>query len=267
MTGQSININILAQIIPGALLPGKPLVNMIFKAYSVQTMSEALGFVQDLKLGHYIKAPPRATFVVQITATILAAFVQVSVKQWLFSAVPDICSPDQERFLICPHNQVFFTASTIWSALCAIYIFICSISCRGLIGPSRQFGTQSIYHPQLYALAIGAFLPLPFWLWQRKFPQTRLKYVNIPVLLTGIGFIPPATGINYSSWFAVAFIFQWWIRTRHFAWWSKFNYVSDLLSFVLSFGAEPNQVTSAALDSGTSIAVLVIFFCLQVSTC
>ncbi|KZT40466.1 OPT superfamily oligopeptide transporter [Sistotremastrum suecicum HHB10207 ss-3] len=230
MTGQSININILAQIIPGALLPGKPLVNMIFKAYSVQTMSEALGFVQDLKLGHYIKAPPRATFVVQVTATILAAFVQVSVKQWLFSAVPDICSADQKSFLICPHNQVFFTASTIW----------------GLIGPSRQFGAQSIYHPQLYALAIGAFLPLPFWLWQRKFPQTRLKYVNIPVLLTGIGFIPPATGINYSAWFGVAFIFQWWIRTRHFAWWSKFNYV-----------------TSAALDSGTSIAVLVIFFCLQ----
>ena len=28
----------------------------------MQTLAEATGFVQDLKLGHYIKVPPRATF-------------------------------------------------------------------------------------------------------------------------------------------------------------------------------------------------------------
>lgn len=57
-----ITINILAQIIPGTLLPGQPFANMIFKAYSVQTLTAATSFVQDLKLGHYIKVPPRATF-------------------------------------------------------------------------------------------------------------------------------------------------------------------------------------------------------------
>ena len=36
--------------------------NVVFKAYSVQTLTEATMFVQDLKLGHYIKVPPRATF-------------------------------------------------------------------------------------------------------------------------------------------------------------------------------------------------------------
>jgi hypothetical protein len=34
----------------------------VFKAYSVQTLTEATSFVQDLKLGHYVKVPPRATF-------------------------------------------------------------------------------------------------------------------------------------------------------------------------------------------------------------
>lgn len=58
-----ISINILAQIIPGTLLPGKPLANMIFKSYSIQTLVEAITFVQDLKLGHYVKVPPRAIFV------------------------------------------------------------------------------------------------------------------------------------------------------------------------------------------------------------
>lgn len=57
-----ISLNLLAQIIPGTLLPGQPLTNMLFKAYSVQTLTESTSFVQDLKLGHYIKVPPRATF-------------------------------------------------------------------------------------------------------------------------------------------------------------------------------------------------------------
>ena len=62
MTGQGITLNLLSQIIPGTLLSGKPLANLVFKAYSVQTLTEATSFVQDLKLGHYIKISPRATF-------------------------------------------------------------------------------------------------------------------------------------------------------------------------------------------------------------
>ena len=46
----------------GVLLPGKPVANMVFKAYSVQTLVQATSFLQDLKLGHYIKVPPRAMF-------------------------------------------------------------------------------------------------------------------------------------------------------------------------------------------------------------
>ncbi|KAG6920129.1 hypothetical protein DXG01_004895 [Tephrocybe rancida] len=231
-----ITLNILAQIIPGTLLPGNPLANMLFKAYSVQTLAEATSFIQDLKLGHYIKVPPRATFlekltgIVQLVATCLAAFVQVGVKTWIFAHVEDICDINQKSQLTCPHNQVFFTASAVW----------------GLIGPSRQFGSGSIYHPHLYAMVIGVFLPLPFWFWQRRYPNSWIKYVSTPVILNGVSAIPPATGINYSSWFAVAFVFQYLIRKRNFAWWSKFNYV-----------------LSAALDSGTVISLIFIFFSLQ----
>jgi len=82
------------------------------------------------------------------------------------------------------------------------------MDCRGLIGPTRQFGSGSLYHGHLWALLVGAFLPLPFWWWQRRFPDTRLKYINIPVFLNGVMYIPPATGINYTSWFLVGFIFR-----------------------------------------------------------
>ena len=58
-----ITINVLTQIIPAILLPGNPIANMIFKAFAVQTLIEATSFVQDLKLGHYVKVPPRSTFI------------------------------------------------------------------------------------------------------------------------------------------------------------------------------------------------------------
>ncbi|CAE6490908.1 unnamed protein product [Rhizoctonia solani] len=230
MTGQPVNINLLAEIIPGSLIHGKPLPNMIFKSYAVQSLAEALTFVQDLKLGHYIKVAPRATFTVQMVSTFTSAIVQVGVKEWMFHNIKDMCSENQPQKISCPHNRVYFTASAVW----------------GLIGPTRMFGKGSTYNPQLYALLFGAFIPIPFWLWQRKFPQSRFRYINIPVLLNGPMWIPPATGINYSSWFVVGFLFQYVVRRRNFRWWSKFNYA-----------------LSAALDSGTLVSLLVIFFCIQ----
>ncbi|KAI0073570.1 OPT superfamily oligopeptide transporter [Panus rudis PR-1116 ss-1] len=231
MTSEVLSTNLLAQIIPGVALPGKPIANMIFKAYVIQSLAEATSFTQDLKLGHYIKVPPRATFIVQITATTLAGFVQVGVKQAMFTHIPDICTPQQRSFLTCPVNQVYYTASAVW----------------GLIGPSRQFGENSIYHGSLYALIVGALLPIPFWYWQRNHPNGWNKYINVPVVLNAVTFIPPATGINFSSAFLLGFVFQFLIRRRNFAWWSKFNYV-----------------TSAALDSGTLVSLLVIFFAFEV---
>lgn len=118
---------------------------------------------------------------------------------------------------------------------------------RGLIGPTRQFGPGTLYHPQLYALIIGAALPLPFWLWLRRYPNSWARHINTPILFVGVTYIPPAVGINFSSWFFVGFIFQYMIRRHNFAWWSKFNYIM-----------------SSSMDSGTVISLIIIFFTLQV---
>ncbi|CUA75850.1 Sexual differentiation process protein isp4 [Schizosaccharomyces pombe 972h-] [Rhizoctonia solani] len=230
MTGQPVNINLLSEIIPGSLIHGKPLPNMIFKSYAVQSLAEALTFVQDLKLGHYIKVAPRSTFIVQMVATFSSAVVQVGVKEWMFHNIKDMCTENQPQKISCPHYRVYFTASAVW----------------GLIGPTRMFGKGATYNPQLYALLFGALIPIPFWFWQRKFPQSRFRYINIPVLLNGPMWIPPATGINYSSWFVVGFFFQYILRRRNFRWWSKFNYA-----------------LSAALDSGTFLSLIILFFCVQ----
>ena len=77
-------------------------------------MGSALNFTQDLKLGHYLKVPPRASFMAQAVATLLSGVLQVGVKTALFTTVPDICSEGQKSMLTCPHDRVFFSASAIW---------------------------------------------------------------------------------------------------------------------------------------------------------
>lgn len=114
---------------------------------------------------------------------------------------------------------------------------------RGVIGPARQIGMNAVYGPEAYALAFGALIPLPFWLWRRWFPHVALPIFNTPVFFNGPTQIPPgtcapfqehypvlmifsvATGINYSSWFVVGLVFQYLVRRKRFNWWSKFNYV------------------------------------------
>lgn len=39
----------------------------LFKTYSIQTLNSAVLFIQDLKLGHYMKIPPRITFMGEST--------------------------------------------------------------------------------------------------------------------------------------------------------------------------------------------------------
>ena len=119
-----------------------------------------------------------------------------------------------------------FGAFSFHDLIMVVVYMILFFSIRGLIGPSRQFGRGSIYYPQLYAIIVGALLPFPFWIMQRRRPDSWAKFVSTPVVLLGVSFIPPATGINYSAWFAVGFVFQFIIRKRNFAWWSKYNYVT-----------------------------------------
>lgn len=63
---QQAGLNVITELIIGYLYPGKPLANVAFKTYGYISMSQALGFLSDFKLGHYMKIPPKAMFLVQV---------------------------------------------------------------------------------------------------------------------------------------------------------------------------------------------------------
>jgi len=115
VTTTEIGINIVAEMVIGYALPGRPIAAMLFKTWGINTMSQALEFTSSFKLGHYMKIPPRPMFWCQIVATVISGTVQLGVQAWVFSNVKDICSPDQPDGFTCPTTTVFGTASIIVS--------------------------------------------------------------------------------------------------------------------------------------------------------
>jgi OPT family oligopeptide transporter len=113
ISNQAVGLNVITELIIGYLLPGRPLAMMLFKTWGYITMTQALSFVGDFKLGHYMKIPPRPMFFCQVVATIIAGTVQLAVQAWLFSNVEDLCSSTQKDGFICPSTTVFGTASII----------------------------------------------------------------------------------------------------------------------------------------------------------
>jgi hypothetical protein len=66
ITGQHIGLNVMSEFLIGWILPGRFVSVVSFKTLSYMAMSQGLTLVQDLKLGHYMKIPPRAMFTVQV---------------------------------------------------------------------------------------------------------------------------------------------------------------------------------------------------------
>lgn len=230
ITNQQISLSVMYELVAGYILPGRPVAVMVFKGVAFTGTLQSVGFAGDLKLGHYMKIPPRLMFLAQVMAAAVSSIVVTLVQDWMFANIVDICQPHQPQFFTCPGTTVFATASLIW----------------GGIGPQRVFSPGAMYSPFLWFFFIGAVLPIPFYYLARRFPLSYWRYVNIPAMFAGIGVLPPATGLNYSSWLLVGFIFQWFMRRYHFHWWMRYNYI-----------------LAAALDAGVAIGILFIFFTLQ----
>ncbi|KAF9871227.1 small oligopeptide opt family [Colletotrichum karsti] len=223
-------LTVLGEIVSGYLIPGKPIVMLIFKFYAYTGLSQAMIFSSDMKLGLYMKIPRRTLFIAQLTACITGSLTQNAVLLWMLNNVKGICSESQPNGYTCPQGRVNFSSSIVW----------------GAIGPARLYSVGKIYSGLLHFFWIGALLPIVTFFLKKRFPNNKfLQYLHWPLFFAGTGNVPPATGINYTSAFAVSFIFNKWLKGKYPQWWAKYNYV-----------------LSAALDSGLAISAIVIFFAL-----
>lgn len=227
VTNQHSSIYLICQLICGVVFPGRPIANMVFVTYGYISSAQGIKFASDLKLGHYMKIPPRILFLVQIVATLVSSLTQIGVLNWMFANIKGICTAQALNGFTCPIARVHFNGSILW----------------GVVGPNEFFGPKAIYRSLVWFFPLGALLPVPLWLYSRRHRSSILRKVNLPVIFGAMSWIPPATGLNFSVWVLVCYVFNYLIKNRHNAWWSKYT-----------------MTLSAALDSGLAFGIVVVFF-------
>ncbi|KAJ4418976.1 hypothetical protein N0V82_005201 [Gnomoniopsis sp. IMI 355080] len=227
ITNQHSSIYLICQLVCGAVFPGRPVANMVFVTYGYISSAQGVKFAADLKLGHYMKIPPRILFWVQMVATIVSSLTQIGVLNWMFANVPGICTVEAINGFTCPLARVHFNGSILW----------------GVVGPSEFFGPGATYRPLVWCFLIGAIAPIPLYFYSRGKKNSIIRKINLPVLFGSLSWIPPATGLNFSVWALVCFIFNYLVKNRRSAWWAKYT-----------------MTLSAALDSGLAFGIVVVFF-------
>jgi OPT family small oligopeptide transporter len=231
-TNIHLGLNVFTEYVIGYMQPGRPVAMMLFKTYGYITMNQAHSFLQDLKLGHYLKIPQRVSFSGQVIATLWSCIVQLAVVEWSLSNIENVCKVGQANNFTCPNGRVFFNASVIF----------------GLIGPQRIFSGTATYSPLQYFWLVGAVTPFLIYFGARMFPKSKIRFFSAPIFFGGTNQLPPATPLSYLSWSLVGFVFQKVIRNRYRGWWMRFNYV-----------------TSAGLDVGLAICTIVIIAALNLT--
>ncbi|GAA5888550.1 hypothetical protein JCM6882_008993 [Rhodosporidiobolus microsporus] len=228
-TNSRIFLNIVTEYLAGVAWPGKPLANMMVKMYGYNVVKHGLDFAMDLKLSQYMKISPRLLFAAQIYSAILSSAVQTGVLQWMFGNIEGLCTSGQPGRFTCAGTKVVYNASVIW----------------GTIGPQRMFNPGQTYHGLVHFWWIGPVSVTIVYLLYRRWPNSWLRFVHLPIFFNSAGNLPPANTMQYSAWFVVAFIFNYLIRRRAFNWWKRYTYL-----------------LSASLDTGTALATIIIFFAL-----
>ncbi|XAR52177.1 hypothetical protein NMG60_11020107 [Bertholletia excelsa] len=235
-TNQAPGLNIITEYVIGYLYPERPVANMCFKVYGYISMTQALTFVSDLKLGHYMKIPPRAMFMAQVAGTLVSVVIYQITAWWLMDTIPNLCDtsllPPNSQWT-CPMDHVFYDASVIW----------------GLVGPRRIFGDLGVYPKVNWFFAVGAVAPFLVWLVHKAFPKQQwIRMINMPVLLGATAMMPPASSVNYTSWIFVGFLSGYVVYRYYPKWWERHNYV-----------------LSGGLDAGTAFMSVLIFAVMQMT--
>ncbi|KAJ6513070.1 OPT oligopeptide transporter protein-domain-containing protein [Mycena sanguinolenta] len=230
ITGLQFIIQPFVQMIGGFIHPGLPNANMYFTLYAYNSVVQAQLLLRDLKIAQYTKLPPRAAFTAQVSGTLFGAILNyVLMNSIIDNQRPILLSVEGTNIWSGQQPQQYNSQAVAWGGL-----------------SHQLFAVNQRYQWVAWAYVVGLFVPVPFWLAYRWFPKLRTDYLYTPVICYYIGWL--CVGINSSifSYFSIAYLSQWWLRTRYPRWFTKYNYI-----------------LAAALDGGTQVMVFILSFAVQ----
>ncbi|KAI0736648.1 OPT oligopeptide transporter [Fomitopsis betulina] len=219
----------LFQIFASALIPGSSQANMYFELYSSQSLIQAASMLSDLKLGQYTKLPPRVTFAVQMSGTIIGALLNYVIMQTVVR---------NERAILLSNE-----GTRVWSGQ-QIQSYNANAVLWGALG-KEIYGPKGPYFIVPLGIVIGLVLPILPWYINRRYGWAWLKQVNTAVLAAAIGDLAGGTNGYINTWMVIGLTSHFYIRKYRAGWFRKYNYL---------FGA--------AVDGGSQIFVFIFSFAL-----
>lgn len=129
VTNQWLSMTFLAEILGGYITPGQPVAFMLFKSYLGAPPEISSTYLAVLKLGHYMKVPPRSMFIGALSSMFVTTFISQAITDSILKNNVDACTPLSPNGFTCAVNQDFVSSAVIW----------------GAIGSKRIFGPGQMY--------------------------------------------------------------------------------------------------------------------------
>lgn len=205
-TGIEVPLSVFTKFLGGAFVEGNALSMNYFTAFGHATTARGVLFSENLKLGLYVKIPPRQNFAAQIVATIVSASVCTGVLSYQMNHIEGVCTPEAELSLYCRDTDSYFKSAVFW----------------GSIGPRRIWGSGGLYTETLMGFPFGVVaVVVCYYLGKVKSVRALWRGVHPVAMIYGgtlwaphnMSYMWPAVPIAYVSWM--------YLRRRYLAMWSK----------------------------------------------
>ncbi|KAF4767263.1 hypothetical protein HAV15_009407 [Penicillium sp. str.  len=228
--GNGIATNNLSKMLAGLMLPGRPVGNMYFAAWSHNVVMSSVSVSTDLKLGEYLKIPLRTMLWTQMYGIVLGEFINYAILSSIISANRDLLAEGNGNSSWSGATmQAFNTKAASWAL--APYLY--------------KLGAK--YEMIPIALAVGAAAVIVHhlcYLFIPKIGRFDLSDINLPQFIQYAGNIStlPLTGTILSGLLCGLFT-QAYLRNYHPRIFRNYSYIiagafdagSLFVVFILSF--------------------------------
>ncbi|KAJ5173914.1 Oligopeptide transporter OPT superfamily [Penicillium coprophilum] len=229
--GNGIATNNLSKMLAGLILPGRPIGNMYFAAWSHNVITNTVNLSNDLKMGEYLKIPPRIMFLTQVYGTVLGGFINYAIMISIVSS---------NRELLVDSN-----GNSAWSGA-TIQSYNTNAASWALAPYIYKIGTP--YGAVPLGIVAGAGVVMIHALFHRFVPKIGkfdTSEINLPQFIQYAGYIPynqSQTCVLF-TWIIGGFYVQYYLRNYKPRIFKEYSYLiagafdgaSLTVLFILSF--------------------------------
>ncbi|ORX37672.1 OPT oligopeptide transporter [Kockovaella imperatae] len=229
--GSGVATNQLMKMLAGIIIPGRPLGNLYFTAWSHSVIAQSLNLAGDMKLGVYLKIPQRTMFLTQIWGTVFGAFINYAVMISIVNSRRELLlNPNGDYAWSGQAFQSLNNQATTWAL--AKYLYSAGDPYVLVpVGLAIGFGLVMIHR------GVYQFLP--------RIRDFDIRDINVPIIVMYSGWM----GYNQTqtspiiSTLLAGFIVQYYLRNYRPRIFKNYSYLvtagldggSLLCMFILSF--------------------------------